>query len=145
LTSYVDSTLNFEFRTSFCQYFICVIIFDLCHLFRKKAGLQGFNKKFITPEPLEINNGFCKSEFLTAWPICCAIGEIFLLILKNQLFISNGSGVINFLMKPCNPAFLRKRWHKSKMMTHIKYWQKDVLNSKFNVESTYEVKMGHFH
>jgi hypothetical protein len=24
---------------------------------------------------------------------------------KNQLFISNGSGVIHFLMKPCNPVF----------------------------------------
>jgi hypothetical protein len=55
LTSYFDSTLNFEFRTSFCQY-LCVIIFDLCHLFRKKAGLQGFIKNFLTPEPLEINN-----------------------------------------------------------------------------------------
>jgi hypothetical protein len=30
-------------------------------------------------------------------------------IKKNQLFISNGSGVIKFLMKPCNPAFLRKK------------------------------------
>jgi hypothetical protein len=39
-------------------------------------------------------------------------------ILKNQLFISNGSGVIHFLMKPCNPAFLRKRAHRSKIMTH---------------------------
>jgi hypothetical protein len=29
---------------------------------------------------------------------------------KNQLFISNGSGVIHFLMKPCNPAFLPKKW-----------------------------------
>jgi hypothetical protein len=30
-------------------------------------------------------------------------------IKKNQLYISNGSGVINFLMKPCNLAFLRKK------------------------------------
>jgi hypothetical protein len=55
LISYFDSTLNFEFRTSFCQYSF-VIIFDLCHLFRKKAELQGFIKKCIIPEPLEINN-----------------------------------------------------------------------------------------
>jgi uncharacterized membrane protein len=54
LTSYFDSTLDFEFRTSFCQY-LCVIIFDLCHYFRKKVGLQGFIKKFITPEHLERN------------------------------------------------------------------------------------------
>jgi hypothetical protein len=30
-------------------------------------------------------------------------------ILKDQLFVSNGSGVVSFLVKPCNPAFLRKR------------------------------------
>jgi hypothetical protein len=35
-----------------------IIIFDVCHLFRKKAGLQGFIKKLIIPEPLEINNCF---------------------------------------------------------------------------------------
>jgi hypothetical protein len=28
---------------------------------------------------------------------------------KNQLFISDGSRVINLLMKPCNLAFLQKR------------------------------------
>jgi hypothetical protein len=43
-----DSTLNFEFRTSFCQHFWP------SHFFHKKAGLQGFIKKFITSEPLEI-------------------------------------------------------------------------------------------
>jgi hypothetical protein len=52
---------------------------------------------------------------------------------KNQLFISDGSRVINLLMKPCNLTFLQKRWHRSKTMTD-KYWQKDVLNSKVNVE-----------
>jgi hypothetical protein len=35
---------------------------------------------------------------------------------KKQFCIFNGSKVINFLMKPCNPAFLRKR-HWSKTMT----------------------------
>jgi hypothetical protein len=60
LTSYFDSALNFEFRTSICEH-LSIIVFDLCHLFRKKAGLQGFIKKCIpdllfTPEPLEINN-----------------------------------------------------------------------------------------
>jgi hypothetical protein len=52
----MDSMLNFGFRTPFCQH-LSVIVFDLrvCHLFRKKAGLQDFIKKFITPEPLEIN------------------------------------------------------------------------------------------
>jgi hypothetical protein len=39
---------------SFCQY-LSVIVFDQCHLFRRKAGLQGFIKKIITPELLEIN------------------------------------------------------------------------------------------
>jgi hypothetical protein len=29
-------------------------------------------------------------------------------IQKNQLFISNGSRVIIFLMKPCNPPFCEK-------------------------------------
>jgi hypothetical protein len=29
-------------------------------------------------------------------------------IKKNQLFISNSSGVIIFLMKPCNPLFCEK-------------------------------------
>jgi hypothetical protein len=47
---------------------------------------------------------------------------------KNQLFISDGSRVINLLMKPCNLAFLQK---------------KD--DSKFNVESKCEVKMRSFH
>jgi hypothetical protein len=57
LISNFDSTLNFEFTTSFCQH-LSVIVFDLCHLFYKKAGLQGFIKKCITPEPLEIQNWF---------------------------------------------------------------------------------------
>jgi uncharacterized protein (DUF608 family) len=64
-------------------------------------------------------------------------------IKKNQLFISNGSGVINFLMKPCNPAFLRERWHRSKTMTEM--LKKDVLNSKFNVEFKFGIKMGPFY
>jgi hypothetical protein len=55
LISNFDSALNFEFRMSFCQH-LPVIVFDLCHLFRKKAALQGFIKKIITPELLEINN-----------------------------------------------------------------------------------------
>jgi hypothetical protein len=63
---------------------------------------------------------------------------------KNQLFISDGSRVVNLLMKPCNLAFLQKRWHRSKTMTD-KCLQKDVLNSKFNVESKCEVKMRPFH
>jgi hypothetical protein len=38
------------------------------------------------------------------------IGQTFRnLIKKIQLSVSNGSGIINFLMKPCNPTFLRKR------------------------------------
>jgi hypothetical protein len=63
---------------------------------------------------------------------------------KNQLFISNGSGVIHFLMKLCNPVLLGIRWHKSKTMTD-KCWQKDVLNSKFNAEFKFEIKIGPFH
>jgi hypothetical protein len=55
LTSHFDSTLNFEFRTSFRQH-LSVIVFDLCHLFCKKARLQGFINKFITLELSEINN-----------------------------------------------------------------------------------------
>jgi hypothetical protein len=54
LTSHFDSTLTFEFSTSFCQY-LSVIVFDLCHLFCKKVRLEGFIKKFIIPEPSEIN------------------------------------------------------------------------------------------
>jgi hypothetical protein len=57
LNSHFDSTLTFEFSTSFCQY-LSVIVFDLCHLFCKKVRLQGFIKKFIIPEPSEINNLF---------------------------------------------------------------------------------------
>jgi hypothetical protein len=49
-----DSTLNSKFRMSFCQH-LSIIVFDQCHLFRKNAGLQGFIKKIITPELLEIN------------------------------------------------------------------------------------------
>jgi hypothetical protein len=60
LTSHFDSTLNFEFGTSFCQH-LSVIVFDLCHLFCKKARLQGFINKFITLEPSEINNWFLSS------------------------------------------------------------------------------------
>jgi hypothetical protein len=45
-----------------------------------------------------------------------------------------------FLMEPCNPSFLRKIWHMSKTMTD-KCWQKDVLTSKFNVESKFEIKI----
>jgi hypothetical protein len=57
LTSHFDSTLTFEFSTSFCQY-LSVIVFELCHLFCKKVRLQGFIKKFIIREPSEINNLF---------------------------------------------------------------------------------------
>jgi hypothetical protein len=57
LTSHFDSTLNFEFRTSFRQH-LSVIVFDLCHLFCKKARLQGFINKFITLKPSKINNWF---------------------------------------------------------------------------------------
>jgi hypothetical protein len=67
LISNLDSTLNFKFRASFSQHF-SVIVFDLCHLFHKKAGLQGFIKKFITPQSI---------QFLKVWPIFCAISEIF--------------------------------------------------------------------
>jgi hypothetical protein len=52
LISYLDSTLNFEVGTSFCQH----LFYDPCHFFRKKAGLQGFINKIITPEPLGTNN-----------------------------------------------------------------------------------------
>jgi hypothetical protein len=55
LISNLDSTLNFEFTRSFCQH-LSVMVFDLSHLSRKKAPLQGFIKKSISPEPLEINN-----------------------------------------------------------------------------------------
>jgi hypothetical protein len=44
LISSLDSTLKFYFGMSFCEYW-SVIIFDLCHLFRKEAGLQGCIKK----------------------------------------------------------------------------------------------------
>jgi hypothetical protein len=47
-------------------------------------------------------------------------------------------------MKPCNPAFLWKKPHRSKTMTD-KCWQKDVPNSKFNVESKLAIKMRPFH
>jgi hypothetical protein len=63
LTSHFDCTLKFEFWTSFSQH-LSVIIFDLCHLFCKKARLQGFINKFITLEPSEINNCFFLVEFL---------------------------------------------------------------------------------
>jgi hypothetical protein len=67
LISNFDSTLNFEFRGSFCQH-LSVIVFDLlvCHLFRKKAG---FIKKMITSEPLKINNCFF-FFFVEYVPIC---------------------------------------------------------------------------
>jgi hypothetical protein len=59
------------------SYFDSMLDFDLYHHFRKKVGLQGFIKKFITPEPLEINNDYFLIEFLKAWSICCVISEIF--------------------------------------------------------------------
>jgi hypothetical protein len=38
--------LNFEFSTSFCQH-LSVIVFDLCHLFRKKKrGCRDSLKKY---------------------------------------------------------------------------------------------------
>jgi hypothetical protein len=76
LISNMDSTLNSEFRKSFCQH-LSVIVFDLCHLFHKKSRLQGFIKKFVTPEPLEINDYFYKIEFPKVWPIFCVILDIF--------------------------------------------------------------------
>jgi hypothetical protein len=57
LISHFDSTLTFEFNTSFGQY-LSVIVFDLCHLFCKKVRLQGFIKKFVIPELSEMNNLF---------------------------------------------------------------------------------------
>jgi hypothetical protein len=85
LTSHFDSTLNFEFRTSFCQD-LSVIVFDLCHLFCKKARLQGFIKKFITLEPLEINNSFFLVGGLKTWPIFSAISDYFLCFIRLQKF-----------------------------------------------------------
>jgi hypothetical protein len=43
-------------------------------------------------------------------------------------------------MKPCNSAFWKKD-DRSKTMTD-KCWQKDVLHSKFNQKSKFEIKMG---
>jgi hypothetical protein len=51
------------------------MIFDLCHFFRKRAGLQSFIKKIVTLEPLEIGNFFL-TEFPKIWPIFCAISDI---------------------------------------------------------------------
>jgi sulfate adenylyltransferase subunit 1 (EFTu-like GTPase family) len=78
LTSHFDSTLNFEFGASFCQH-LSVIVLDLCHFFCKKARLQDFINKFITLEPLEINNCFfCLVEFLKT--VFSAISENFFMI-----------------------------------------------------------------
>jgi hypothetical protein len=44
LISNFDSALNFEFRMSFCQH-LPVIVFDLCHLFRKKRRCRASLKK----------------------------------------------------------------------------------------------------
>jgi hypothetical protein len=73
MTSHFDYTLTFEFSTSFCQY-LSVILFDLCHLFCKKVRLQGFIKKFIIPEPSEINNLFLLAKDLATF---CVINDIF--------------------------------------------------------------------
>jgi hypothetical protein len=61
---------------SFCQH-LSVIVFDQCHLFRKKVGLHGFIKKIITPELLEINNCYFFIELLKVWSIFCATIDIF--------------------------------------------------------------------
>jgi hypothetical protein len=90
LTSHFDSTLNFEFGTSFCQH-LSVIVFDLCHLFCKKARLQDFINKFITLEPSEINNCvfFFLVEFLKTWPIFSAISEHFFMIHTPTVIFQN--------------------------------------------------------
>jgi hypothetical protein len=88
LTSYFDSTLNFEFRTSFCQH-LSVIVFDLSHLFCKKVRLQGFIKKFIIPEPSEINNYINnyifvnKSDTICHSP-CNQLGNRDITVVENQ-------------------------------------------------------------
>jgi hypothetical protein len=51
-------------------------------------------------------------------------------IKKNRLFLSNDSGVIHFFMKPCNPVFFVKN---------------DDLNTEFNIESKFEIKMRPFY
>jgi hypothetical protein len=54
-----DFIFGFEFQFEFRTF--SVIVFDLCHLFCKKAELQGFIKKcIITPEPLEKDDEFFK-------------------------------------------------------------------------------------
>jgi hypothetical protein len=63
---------------SFCQH-LPVIIFDQCHLFRKKAGLQGFIKKIITPELLEINNCGNAASIRGTFPDSAILSEIFVL------------------------------------------------------------------
>jgi hypothetical protein len=76
LVSNLDSTLNFEFMMSFCQY-LSVIVFDLYHLFCKKVRLEGFIKKFIIREPSEINN-----LFLLYLLTCQRFGRFFALSMK---------------------------------------------------------------
>jgi hypothetical protein len=63
---------------------------------------------------------------------------------KNQLFIYDGSRVIDLLMQPCNLAFFQKGWHGSGTMTDV-CWQKDVQDPGFGVESKCEVKMRPLH
>jgi hypothetical protein len=42
LTSHFDSTLNFEFRASFCQH-LSVIVFDLDVIFLQKSEVAGLH------------------------------------------------------------------------------------------------------
>jgi hypothetical protein len=50
--------------------------------FSQKAGLQGFIKKIITPEPLEVDNCFFFIAFLKAWTMFCAVNDIFFVSLN---------------------------------------------------------------
>jgi hypothetical protein len=68
--------------------YLSVIVFDQC-LFRKKAGLQGFIKKFITFEPLKIQNCFFFIEFLKVWPIFYATSDIFFMFHMPTAIFSN--------------------------------------------------------
>jgi hypothetical protein len=53
-------------------------------------------------------------------------------------------GPLHFFNEALQLCFFCEKYDRSKMMTD-KYLQKDVLNSKFNVESKFEIKMRPFY
>jgi hypothetical protein len=103
----------------------------ILYFFRKKAGLQGFIKKFITPEPSEINNYFFFTEFPKIWPIFCAISDIFFTLRKKCRKLIFFKCKLSFLTLDINAKFHFKATFVNIMYAYFQpFWRNFNFSNK---------------